>query len=167
MLDTILARRSIRKYTSEPVPDEMVTYLLRAAMAAPSAGNEQPWHFVVIRERHLLEQLTRVHPYAQMLHDANLAIMVCGDKTLEKYEGYWIQDCSAATENILIAAEDMGLGSVWLGVYPNIERSDPMRVLLDLPKNVIPFAIISVGFPAEEKEPANRYNPGRIHYDRW
>lgn len=166
-MEAILSRRSIRKYTNEDVSDEIVKELLEAAMSAPSAGNEQPWHFVVIRDRKILNEIPNIHPYSGMLREAPLAILVCGDESLQKYKGYWVQDCSAATENLLIAINAKGLGGVWLGVYPVEDRVNGIRKLLDMPNNIIPFSLISIGHPAEQKPPANRYNSSRIHYDRW
>ncbi|MGQ9609399.1 MAG: nitroreductase family protein [bacterium] len=166
-MEAILSRRSIRKYTNEDVSEEIVKELLEAAMSAPSAGNEQPWHFVVIRDRKILNEIPNIHPYSGMLREAPLAILICGDESLQKYKGYWVQDCSAATENLLIAINAKGLGGVWLGVYPVEDRVNGIRKLLDMPNNVIPFSLISIGYPAEQKPPANRYNSSRIHYDRW
>lgn len=166
-MDTILSRRSIRKYTKEQVPDDVIKDLLRAAMSAPSAGNEQPWHFVVIRDRETLDEIPRFHPYSMMLKEAPVAILVCGDMRLLKYQGYWVQDCSAATQNILLAAKAKGLGSVWLGVYPDEERVKNLRKLLGIPEEVIPFSLVSLGYPAEHKPPADRYDRARVHYDRW
>lgn len=166
-MTAILSRRSIRRYTKEPVPDEVIKELLEAAMSAPSAGNEQPWHFVVITDRKILDEIPKIHPYAQMLREAPVAILVCGDKKLQKYEGYWVQDCSAATENILIAVQAKGLGGVWLGVYPVEDRVSGIRRLLGIPEDVTPFSLISIGYPAEQKPPANRYNAERVHKDRW
>jgi len=166
-MDAILTRRSIRKYTDQPVSDELVTDLLRAAMAAPSAGNQQPWHFVIIRERRTLDQLAVVHPYASMAPKAQVAIAVCGDLSLETNEGYWVQDCAAATENLLIAAETKGLGAVWLGVYPREDRVSNIRALLGLPDRVIPLSVVPIGYPADHPGPADRYDPDRIHHERW
>ncbi|MBN1766034.1 MAG: nitroreductase family protein, partial [Sedimentisphaerales bacterium] len=131
-LEAIFKRRSIRRFTDQPISDEIVEQLLRAAMAAPSAHNEQPWHFVTINDRTILEKITEVHPYAQMLKEAPLAICVCGDKSLENDPGvdYWVQDCSAATENILIAATALGLGSCWLGILLRPERMEALTQLL-------------------------------------
>ncbi len=166
-MSAILSRRSIRRYTKEDVSDEIVKELLEAAMSAPSAGNEQPWHFVVIRDRKILNEIPNIHPYSGMLREAPLAILICGDESLQKYKGYWVQDCSAATENLLIAINAKGLGGVWLGVYPVEDRVVGVRKLLNMPDNIIPFSLISIGYPAEQKPPANRYDPSRIHYDRW
>lgn len=167
-MDAIFKRRSIRKFTNQPIPNEVVKQLLEAAMAAPSAGNEQPWQFVVITEREILDKIPSIHPYSQMIKEAPLAILVCADMTLNKYDvDYWIQDCSAATQNILLAATDKGLGTVWLGVYPRADRVEGLKKLFSLPEHVIPFALIPVGYPAEEKPPINRYKEDRVHYNKW
>jgi nitroreductase len=166
-MDSILSRRSIRKYTDEPVPENLVRELLAAAMSAPSAGNQQPWHFIVIRDRGILDQITKYHPHSQMLKQASVAIAVCGDEDLQIHKGYWVQDCSAATENILLAAHTKGLGAVWLGVYPREDRVKALKNILGIPKNVTPLCVISIGYPAERKEPANRYSESRVHYNRW
>lgn len=165
--DAIFTRRSIRKFTDRTVPDEMVSRLLMAAMAAPSAGNEQAWQFIVIRNRALLDAIPKFHPYSSMLKYASLAILICGDLTLEKFKGYWVQDCSAATQNLLLAATAAGLGAVWTGVYPMEDRVAGMRHLLDLPEHVIPLSLVPVGFPAEPPGRADRFDQARIHHDRW
>lgn len=166
-MEAILTRRSIRRYTGEPVPKKMTQELLEAAMSAPSASNEQPWHFVIIDERQILDEIPKYHPYSSMLREAPLAIAVCGDLKREIMKGYWIQDCSAATENILIAAQAKGLGAVWLGVFPREERALAIQKLLGLPEYIIPLCLVSIGYPAEKKSRANRYDPSRIHYNRW
>ena len=166
-MDAVLRRRSIRKYTGEPVSDDQVRRLLEAAMAAPSAGDERPWHFVVIRDPQLRDGVQAIHPYAHMVPQADLAILVCGDETLEQHKGYWVQDCSAATENLLVEAVEQGLGAVWLGIHPIADRVEGFRRLLGIPKHVIPFALVAVGHPAEQKPPADRYDPRRVHRDRW
>lgn len=167
VMKAIFTRRSIRKYTDQPVSDELMETLLRAAMAAPSAGNQQPWHFVVIRDRKVLDKIPEFHPHSKMLYQAPVAILVCGDPTVEKYEGRWPLDCSAATENLLLAAHAKGLGAVWLAVYPVEERMAKLRELLGIPEHINPFALISLGHPAEEKEPADRYKKERVHQDKW
>lgn len=166
-MKAILNRRSIRKYTAQPVPDQLLIELLEAAMCAPSAGNEQPWQFVIIDRRAILNEIPKFHPYAGMLAEAPVAILVCGDQERDLHRGYWVQDCSAATENILIAAQDKGLGAVWVGIYPREERVRALRELLALPAHIVPFALVSIGYPAEEKPPANRFDAGRIHYNGW
>ena len=163
----IFERRSIRKYTDENISEELVEKLLRAGMAAPSAGNQQVWEFIVIKDRNVLEDITKVHPYSQMLKEANLAIIVCADTSREKYKGYWVQDCSAATENILIEAQHLGLGAVWLGVHPVEQRVNDIKGLFNLPEEAYPLSIISIGYPGEKKEPSDRFDENKIHYDRW
>jgi len=166
-IEAINTRRSIRKYTDKPVPDETVEKILRAAMMAPSAGNQQPWHFIVVRDREILNEIPLVHPYSKMLAKAQVAIVVCGDMDLQKHEGYWIQDCSAATENLLLAAHALGLGAVWLGVYPREDRVKGISGLMGLPENIKPLSLVSIGYPGEEKPHPDRYDPSRIHHDRW
>ena len=167
VMKAILTRRSIRQYTAQPVPDEVITDLLRAAMSAPSAGNQQAWQFVVVDDRQILDEIPTIHPYSQMLKQAPVAILVCGDRALETNKGYWVQDCSAATQNLLLAAHARGLGAVWLGVYPREERVAALREIFGLPEHVVPLALVSVGYPAEEKPAANRYAPARVHRNRW
>lgn len=167
MLEVIFKRRSIRKYTAQPVAEEAVTNLLRAAMSAPSARDQRPWHFIVIRERALLDAIPGVHPHSQMLREASVAILVCCDPRLEKTEGYWAQDCAAATENILLAATAQDLGAVWLGVYPRQERVEGIRGLLGIPPEVIPFSLVPVGYPAEQKAPKGEIDPQKVHHERW
>ena len=166
-MEAIISRRSIRRYTGQTIPGEMIEQLLQAAMSAPSAGNMQPWQFVIIDDRKILDKIPKVHPYATMVREAPLAILVCGDLDLDGFGGYWVQDCSAATENILIAAQAKGLGGVWLGVYPVEDRVVGLRKLLDIPEQVIPFSLISIGYPAEQKPRSDRYDDSRIHHDRW
>ena len=167
MDDPVLSRRSIRKYTAEPVGDEVVERLLRAAMAAPSAGNQQPWRFVVLHDREVMRAITGFHPYARMLPSAPVAVLVCGDPTTVKWPQMWEQDCSAATENLLVEAELLGLGAVWLGVHPLNERVEGIRALLGIPETVVPFALVPIGHPAESKAPADRFDAARVHHERW
>ena len=166
-IQAILTRRSIRKYTSKAVSEEMVTQLLEAAMSAPSAGNQQPWHFVVLNDHAIMDQVSKFHRYSEMLKQAQVAILVCADLSIETHVGYWVLDCSAATENILIAAHALGLGAVWLGIYPREERVKGMIELLKLPENIMPHSLISIGYPGEKKGPANRFNAKRVHYNKW
>jgi len=166
-MKSIFNRRSIRKYTSQAVTDSQIQQLLKAAMAAPSAGNEQPWEFIVLRDRKTLNAIPKFHPYSLMLYEASVAILVCGDLSREKYTGYWVQDCAAATENMLLAAVELGLGAVWLGVYPIEERVAAMRKLLNIPETVVPFSLVSIGYPAEQQQPSDRFDASRIHYDMW
>ena len=167
VIHAVMGRRSIRRYTRMEVPDDTVNQLLQAAMSAPSAGNEQPWQFIVIRQRGILDAIPSIHPYSHMLKEAALAIAVCGDLKLEVYKGFWVQDCSAATQNILIAAHGLGLGAVWLGFYPLEERVAGLKRLLSLPEHIIPLSMVSIGWPAEQKPPGTRYRQERVHYDKW
>ncbi len=164
-IQTIFARRSIRKYTDEPVSEADIQTLLEAAMSAPSASNRKPWQFVVVTERQVLDALAEAHPYGKMLFDATLCIAVCGDTTDEGQ--YWVQDCSAATENLLLAVTALGLGAVWLGIYPNEDRLAFACPILGLPETIMPLNLISIGHPAEEKEPRTQYDESRIHRERW
>jgi nitroreductase len=166
-LEAIFNRRSIRKYTDRPIPEALLDNILRAAMAAPSAGNQQPWHFLVIDDRSILNAIPQYHPYAQMLKAAPLAIAVCGELRKLVYDEFWVQDCSAATQNILLAAHAQGLGAVWVGLYPDQERVPKTQQLLGLPAEVIPFCFVALGYPAEQKEPSKRYRLSRIHRNRW
>jgi nitroreductase len=150
-----------------PVPDELIQILLEAAMSAPSAGNEQPWQFIVITERWLLDEIPAFHPYADMLREAPVAILVCGDLRQERYKGYWVQDCSAATQNLLLAAHAKGLGAVWVGIHPKEDRVARMQKLLDLPAHVIPMALVPLGYPAERIPRADRFDASRIHRNGW
>jgi len=165
-LKTIMTRRSIRKYTDEDVSPELERTLLEAGMAAPSAHNRQPWHFIVVRDRATLDSIPEYHPYSKMLKKAPLAIVVCGDNEVQDTD-FWTQDCSAATQNILLAAHSLGLGAVWLGVHPVENLVAGVKGKLGIPGQVTPLGIISVGHPAEEKPPANRFKEERVHRDRW
>jgi nitroreductase len=163
----ILSRRSVRKFTSEEVSDELVEKLLRAAMQAPSANNGQPWHFIVIRDRAILDAVPTFHPFAQMVKQAPLAILVCAETREARSPDYWVLDCSAATENLLLAAHALGLGAVWLGIHPRQERMEKIIPLVKLPEGVKPLALIAIGVPAEHHAFADRFKPERIHHDTW
>jgi nitroreductase len=166
-LDAIFNRRSIRKYLSKEIPEELINTLLNASMYAPSARNTQSWEYLVVLERKLLNDIMKIHPYSGMLKDAPLAILVCGNKKLEENEAYLNQNCSAATQNILLAAYALGLGTVWLGVYPRKERVDGLRKLFSLPEHIVPVSMIAVGYPDEFKPKPERFLPERIHYNAW
>ncbi|MFH1050502.1 MAG: nitroreductase family protein [bacterium] len=167
VITAIMTRRSIRKYSDEYVSDDLVKKLLEAAMQAPSAGNQQPWQFIVIRDKHIFKLIQKFHPFSSMLDEASVAILVCGDIYPERYKNYWIIDCSNAAENILLAAHALGLGAVWLGVHPREERTEPMRELFKLPENIKPHSLIVIGYPAESKETEYRFNPEKIHHEKW
>jgi nitroreductase len=166
-MEAIFSRRSIRQYTSKRVSREVIREILKAAMCAPSAGNERPWHFMVLTDREILDEIPKIHPYAAMLKQASAAVLVCGDATLEKHKGYWVLDCAAATENMLLAAHAKGLGAVWCGVYPSEDRVENLKKLLKLPEQIVPFSLIPLGFPAEIKPSSERFDSSRVHENRW
>jgi len=166
-LQAIKTRRSIRKFLDKPVSSETVKQLLEAGMFAPSAGNEQPWHFIVLDDRKFLDEVPRICATASMCRQAPLAILVCGDKTLEKYPGFWVEDCSAAVENLLLAAHALGLGGVWAGVYPLKDRVEAFRKRLSLPEEITPFALLALGYPNETPATPRRYREERVHYNGW
>lgn len=167
LLEGLFSRRSIRRYTGEKLTEKQIQLLLKAAMQAPSAVNCQPWHFLVITSREKMIEVTEVHPYAQMLKEAACAILVLGDTKLEHAPGYWAVDCAAATENILLAAHGMGFGAVWIGIHPRVERRSIFKKLFHLPDHIQPFALISIGYPAEEKPVEERYKKERVHINKW
>ncbi len=166
-MENILTRRSVRKYTDQPVAEALVTDLLRAAMAAPSAGNQQPWQFVVVRDRAVLDVIAGANPYGGMAREAQVAVVVCGDLRRVQRPHFWAQDCAAATQNLLLAAHAAGLGAVWCGTYPLEERMGPIAAVLGLPEQVVPFAVVPMGYPAETPAPVDRFDFGRVHRDRW
>ncbi len=167
LFEALYTRRSIRSFTDAPVAEADLETLLRAAMAAPSAGNAQPWHFVVVTERAVLDAIPGIHPYAAMCKTAQAAVIVCAELALEKYPGYWVLDCAAATENLLLAARGLGIGSVWCGLYPQQERMTAMAGLLHLPEGVAPHALVVLGHPAQEFKKIDRFKPERIHRNGW
>ena len=168
-LAPIFTRRSVRRYSGEAVTDAEIRDLLEAAMAAPSACAKDPWHFIVVRGRAALDKMADVLPNGPMLRQADAAIVVCGDlaRAHRSLESYLIQDCSAAVENILLAATSLGLGACWLGVHPREQRIKSLTEILSLPASVIPVACISIGRPGEKKEPRTRFNADYVHFDRW
>lgn len=167
LFEAIHGRRSIRRFSTGTVDDATVTRILAAAMAAPSAGNEQPWHFIVIRNRATLAALSAAHPYAEMVQHAACAVLVCAEMKKVKHHDYWPADCAAATENILLATHASGLGSVWVGVYPREARMQEILRVVALPDDVIPYALLPIGIPGETKGPDDRYKTERVHEDRW
>jgi len=167
VMDAILSRRSVRKYTSQEVSDDVIKELLEAGMSAPSAENERPWHFIVIRDRKILDEIAKFRSGSGMLKDAPMAVLVCGDSKLDIHKGCLVQDCSAATENILIAVQGKRLGAVWLDIYSRRDWITATQKLLDIPEHVIPISLIPIGYPAEKKPQANRYDASRVHYEHW
>lgn len=167
ILAPIFARRSIRAYTDQPVADTEVHDLLEAAMAAPSACCKDPWHFGVVREKETLRRIANSLVHGQMLADAPLGIVVCGEleKAHARELSYLLQDCSAAIQNLLLAASMLGLGAVWLGVHPRPERIRDLTEILHVPKPLIPVSAIAIGHPAEYKDPRTRFNPDAVHFE--
>ena len=170
VINAIMTRTSIRAFLDKPVSDETVDLLLKAAMAAPSAKNQQPWAFIVIKDRDLLEKLGASLPNAKMTATAPVAVVICGtlDKALPgEAREYWIQDAAAATENFLLAVHALGLGAVWTGVHPISERIGILKNALKLPEGVEPFCLIPFGWPAVPAEPKDKWDPAIVHQDTW
>ena len=169
ILDNILARTSIRSYQDRPVEQDKIENLLRAGMAAPSAVDKRPWHFIVVTDRQVLNGLAEANPNAGMAARAPLAIVVCGDKTraLTRVPDYWVQDVAAATENILLAAQGMGLGAVWTGTYPTTERVEKVTAVLNLPEHIVPFCTIVIGYPERYQAPKDKWDEGNISYNTY
>jgi nitroreductase len=167
-IECIHTRRSIRKYTSQEVSDDLINQLLEAAMNAPSANNEQPWHFIVIKDKDILSRISQFHQYIRMAKDSPVGILVCSDNKLNASQAdFWVQDCAAATQNILLAAHALGLGAVWTGIYPKPELMRKFSDELTLPANIVPFAFIPFGHPAQKTGRVDRYKKERVHNDKW
>jgi nitroreductase len=169
-LRVIHSRKSVRHFTDNPVSREDLEILVRAGMAAPSARNLQPWAFVIVNQRDVLDSLGNNLPNAKMLHQAQAAIVVCGD--LEKAsttvdQNYWVQDCSAASQNILLAAEAIGLGAVWTAAFPYKERMAPLQKFLELPEHIVPLNIIPIGYPTGEDKPKDKWKPENMYWEKF
>lgn len=170
VMENILNRKSVRKYTKEEVKKEQLEMLVRAGMAAPSARNSQPWLFFVINDRAILDNLAKQLPNAKMLLNAKAAIVVCGNlqKALEgDGREFWVQDCSAATQNILLTAESMGLGAVWTGAYPRKETVNIIKVELGLPEHIVPLNVIPIGWQTGEEKPKQKYTEENVRWNKW
>ena len=171
VLKIIHQRKSVRSYTDQPVSREQLDTLVRAGMAAPTGRDMRPWKFIVIDDAAALQTLAKQLPYAKMLTEAQAAIVVCGDMGVKDDQGKsstnWVMDCSAATENILLAAESMGLGAVWTGVYPYEERLNAVNAALKLPEEIIPLNVIPIGYPKGNPQPKDKYNADNVHYNGW
>jgi nitroreductase len=166
-MNSIFNRRSIRSFTEQKISDRSLKMILTAAMCSPSSCDSQPWEYIVIRDRKTLAEIMNMHPYAGMLSTADMAIIVCGGSKEGLSGPCWPLDCAASTQNILLEAQELGIGSCWCAVYPYEIRLDPFKKLLDLPGNVSPFCIIALGYPAEHKPPNQRYLPEKVHYEKW
>lgn len=160
----IFSRRSIRAYTDQPVSEADIASLLQAGMAAPSAMNRRPWHLVVVTDKQTLGAIAAAPPYSRTLGGAALVIVVCGDSSISDW---WLQDCTLAAENILIAVAGLGLGAVFLGCHGKAEREQPIRQALGIPEEIGLASVLCIGHPAEEKEPRTQYDPARVHRNKW
>jgi nitroreductase len=166
-LEAIMTRRSVRSFTDEPVNDEQLDVVLRAAMAAPSAGNEQPWRIVTVRDRDMLARLSNATPFARPLAGAAVGLVICGETVAVRHSGFWVDDCAAATENVLLAAHAAGLGAVWMGVHPSKLLVANVRRILRPPRSVTPFALIALGHPEKQPEPVDRFDPDFLVAEGW
>lgn len=170
VIENIMTRTSIRDFNDTPVEDAKIETMLRASMAAPTAGNKQPWRFIVIKDRNMLNAISDNFHTMSMARKAPLAIVVCGDLN-DTFPGdgtdYWIQDASAATENLLLAAHSMGLGAVWCGIYPQMQRVEKLKEMLCLPDDIIPLNVIPIGYPAQDPKPKDKWKPGNVHFESW
>lgn len=171
VMQNILSRKSVRAYTDQPVSRAQIDTLLRAAMAAPTGRDMRPWKFIVIDDKEMLKTLAEQLPYAKMLPEAQAAVLVCGDLSVTDDKGNpsgnWMFDCSAATENLLLAAESMGLGAVWTAVYPYDERLRPVTEVMQLPDYIVPLNVIPIGYPKGNPQPKDKYDADNIHYNGW
>lgn len=167
-IDLLISRRSIRRYKQEPVGKDVMMQLVKAGMAAPSAFNQQPWEFVMVNEKEVLEEIAKHHPFASMARYAAGFIIVCGNPHLDKKDlGMWTQDCAAATENILLAAHALNLGAVWIGIYPKEKHMTVFHTICNIPKDVVPFSGVCFGIPEKSKAPADRFDESKIHWNSW
>ncbi len=167
IMEAIRTRRSIRKYTGEPVSDDALRDIIRAGCYAPSAHNRQPWQFVVCRDSATLDKIAEVHPYGKMVPQAGSCIVVCGDTSKQEVVDFLTEDCSAAIENMLLAARGMGLGTVWCGLHPIVRLKDAIRGFLSLPESIIPIGLVVVGHADESRTVSDRYDPGKVHWEQW
>ena len=170
-IKSIMNRRSIRRYKDTPVDKDTIEVLLKAGMAAPSASNNQPWEIIVVTARETREKLSQAHPYARMLLQAPVCIIVCGNSERfypePEVQDYWAQDGAAVTENILVAAQSLGLGTCWCGVFPRSERVEAIAEILGLPDGIIPLNLIALGHPDEAPPVKDKWVPARVHWEGW
>lgn len=165
-IKAIMTRRSIRTWTSEPVTANQRKIIFEAAMNAPSAADARPWHFVAMDDPAVIRQFTDLGG-TEMLAESTFMILVCGDASREIYPGFWPQDCSCAAQNMQLAAHDIGIGCVWIAIYPIEERVETCRAILDIPDAITPFALLAMGTPNEDLSPEYRYEEGRLHLNKW
>ncbi len=172
VIDCIMTRASVRSYTGEQIDDSIVNKILRAGMAAPTAANKQPWQFIVVNEQNLKDSITAAFEYTKMVENCSFAVVVCGNMNKILKEdmpdgGFWVEDCSAASENMLIAAHALGVGGVWCGIYPLKDREARLRSILNLPDNLTPLNVMAFGYPAQPVAPKDKWVPAKIHYNAY
>lgn len=167
VFEAIYTRRSIRRYSEKEINSEIVNKIIHAGMYAPSAVNKQPWHFIVFDKPETKNAIMEIHRSSLMLEDANKAIAVCFDENLQHADGFGLLDCSAAIQNMLLAAHALELGACWIGIFPRAARMEGLKKIFKLPANIIPLAVISLGYPAETKDKPDRIKKERIHYESW
>lgn len=165
--ETLLNRRSIRKYKDQKISSQDINTMLKAAMYAPSAMNTQAWHFIVIEDKNILLNTLQSIPYAEMLKQSTAAILVCGDSSIEKNESWLLQNCSAVTQNILLSAFGLGIGSCWIGIQGMDEIVRNIKHQFKLPENIVPVSLISLGYPDEVVIAEERFKEEKIHYNNW
>jgi nitroreductase len=165
--EALLTRRSVRKYTHQSINHSLIEEIMQSAMQAPSAHNRQPWEFIIIDDKNLLDKISTLHPYAQMAKEAPLAILVCGNTQIEQNHSFIAQTCAAAMQNILLALHAKGLGGVWCGIYDNPERMQVFSKLLQIPSYILPIGLVVCGYPNEKKEIESRYTTKKIHQNHW
>jgi nitroreductase len=166
-LEALKTRRSIRKYTDNKIPEDLIKELINYAMYSPSAFDYQPWHFIVIDKKEIFDKILTAAAHAEMIKEASHAVILCGDRKLEENIGLLIQDISAATQNLLLAAHTYGLGAVWVGIYPFEEIVNGIKDVFNLPDNIIPVSMAVIGYPAETPEQPERYKKERVHINKW
>lgn len=167
LFEAIHTRRSIRQYQEKEVPADLIKKILAAAMMAPSTADARTWHFIIVTDIDKKNKIKNVHPYVGMITKAPLGILICGDITKEKFQGFWPQDCSAAMQNLLLAAHASGLGAVWTGIYPVEERVLKFKEIFNLPEHIIPLGLAVMGWPAQSVRADERYTDNLVHYNTW
>ena len=166
-LQALKTRRSIRKYQNKKIPQNIINDIIHCAMYSPSAFDYQPWHFIIVDKKKIFEDILKVAAHAEMIKEASYAVILCGDIKLEENIGLLIQDISAATENLLLAAHSYGLGAVWVGIYPFDDITRGIKKLFNLPGNIVPVSMAVLGYPGETPEQPERFKKERLHYNVW
>lgn len=169
-IETILKRKSIRHFTDKKVTQDELDLIIRSAFAAPSGMDLRPWEFIVITDRYILDELAEALPYAKMLFQATAAFVVCGipyTTNPEKGSKYWMLDCSTVTQNVLLAAESLGLGAIWTACCPYHERMEPVHKILGIPNEILPLCVIPIGEPTGEDLPKDKFNSEKLHFEKW